>query len=790
MASYDYPIDVKDLVARAKKRGGNFVKYLGLEDELRDDLELTTIVWGLSTGWFPLTAARKWHGAVDIGLPDMPGDTFKGTKVVSIGDGDVVFTDEGVQSREGYDFGRVIIKYAAPDGTAFYAQYMHLDEVKVSNGQKLKKGDLVGTVGWHGSFPHLQFSVASLVKIGADKDLVPEADRNGIPGGDPAWNVLRVKTTLDAIDWPTSDLRGKDGFVYNPIEMVRFCKGEPYKHDIGRGSIHGVDVLFEGEPQLLEPGVPIEITVPSILRSSALKSIAALATLAQDPNGTPIAKGHKDAAVVKAIQQALKACEYDLGRFGPNGDGIDGDFGSTCETIVKKFQTTQLEELIQKAGPDGFLGRKTSDIKGDGKVDWLTLIGLDLIATAHVDAPAPIQPVVTEDPPPPAPVVESTPPPAGTYTFDGKNKKLSLNFGMRMYKSLLKWEYDGTKGVGYSSCSTNKSAPESHYGLVIPLAMSPEWPNLGLTADSEKEIDGKKYPVYKFFGVNWVGTNFTNCCCSQMAAFAYAVDGKNFAVKKADGTVTTYDVRKDNIKVDSATAKGGKTAKRGTLVLFEQTFVNGGLYYVNDKALYGSAYGGMLYAAEFLGIGEHISGWTTDQATIKKMRVGDLAHYEGHAWMVGDVRYAIWFEGNATTTPNAILDQSSFIDGASGKLVKMTGTSTKNVTGRALMTAADCDWVIGHEADFEKRITDFLAATKLVDPSTNTEKKVAKIEVAHWRVFSANGTLKTAHAKVYEWDADKKKYNEGTTSSTYGITRPFCDKVKKVCFGRLYGPAS
>ena len=35
MASYDYPLDVKDLLSRARKRGGNFVKYLGIEDELR-----------------------------------------------------------------------------------------------------------------------------------------------------------------------------------------------------------------------------------------------------------------------------------------------------------------------------------------------------------------------------------------------------------------------------------------------------------------------------------------------------------------------------------------------------------------------------------------------------------------------------------------------------------------------------------------------------------------------------------------------------------------------------------
>ena len=41
---------------------------------------------------------------------------------------------------------------------------------------------------------------------------------------------------------------------------------------------------------------------------------------------------------VRALQMALKALGFDLGAFGPDKDGIDGDYGSVTQTAVEDLQ--------------------------------------------------------------------------------------------------------------------------------------------------------------------------------------------------------------------------------------------------------------------------------------------------------------------------------------------------------------------------------------------------------------------------------------------------------------------
>src|SRR5262249_37175540 len=148
-------------------------------------------------------------------------DSFFGSDVLSIGDGEVVFLDDSVRAEEGYDLGRVIVRHQTPAGEDFFVQYYHLDLIEVLPFQTVSAGDRIGRGGWHGDFPHLSFGAASLTRIGGDDDLIPEYARGSLPKDDTAWNTLRVKVdALDAIEWPIEGLRGEAGYVFNPIEIV------------------------------------------------------------------------------------------------------------------------------------------------------------------------------------------------------------------------------------------------------------------------------------------------------------------------------------------------------------------------------------------------------------------------------------------------------------------------------------------------------------------------------------------------------------------------------------------
>jgi len=58
---------------------------------------------------------------------------------------------------------------------------------------------------------------------------------------------------------------------------------------------------------------------------------------------------------VKSIQQALVQLGYDLGKFGPNKDGVDGDFGRKTEEAVKMFQREN------SLDPTGSVGAGTAE---------------------------------------------------------------------------------------------------------------------------------------------------------------------------------------------------------------------------------------------------------------------------------------------------------------------------------------------------------------------------------------------------------------------------------------------
>ena len=74
----------------------------------------------------------------------------------------------------------------------------------------------------------------------------------------------------------------------------------------------------------------------------------------------PLLQKGSEGESVKAMQILLKAFGYDLGRYGPNKDGIDSEFGPATENAVEAFQEDNDLEVDGKCGP------KT----------WATLLGL------------------------------------------------------------------------------------------------------------------------------------------------------------------------------------------------------------------------------------------------------------------------------------------------------------------------------------------------------------------------------------------------------------------------------
>ena len=796
---YDYPLDVGALVDRVKKRGAEFLEHLGMKGDERPDVALTRIVWGAGKGWFPAMADRSPHYAVDIGLPELPSDSLRGTKVKSIGDGTVVFVESGVCTEHGFDGGRVIVKHPAK-GKEAYALYQNLDEVNPFDGQKIKQGDPIGTLGWHGDYPHLHFAVAAAEPLG-DKDLAPEIQPGAFPEGEAVWNVLRVGSLeLDPAEWPRVP-SGKYWLV-NGIEFVRWLRGEPYEHDIGQTP--AVELVVEPAPVVdgLSPFAMSELVVESVFQSKALRANAALEKLACDPDFEPVGKGWSEAEGVRGLQRAL-ATMYSMGKAGPKHDGIDGDWGNTTDRVLKTFQKEKLKSIDLSA-----LGRKTKDASEDGKLDWLTLMGLDAAAAALESAPrteSAGKPEPDAGPPPERPKGEVVPLPSGSYVFDPAAGP-SLKFGMLMYKQLLNWEWDGKSGVGYSTCV------EAHYDQILKDgSLNPEWPDLtrfGIKADgSYPSTDGKSYPLIRAFGCNWKGTHFTNCCNSQMAALLMATGGKAFGIKGPDGVVTTWDCRNlggDPVKLQTYDKKKSRwvPTTRKPLAIWEKLFVSSGSWKdENGTKLDDSDYGGMQDAMAYLGIGKKL--WGRSQGKTAKglvgMRVGDCASYSGHAWMVGDVRYGVFFKGAPDkNTWHAVVDQSGFIDAEKPKLYvvgKGDGKkkiSPSSVAGRRLMNAADCDWVIANEKEFERRIQAFLAATEL--ELDGVKRQVEIIEVSNWRVFSANGTKSTCHSKTYDGDeASGFTLAAKQNPANQGITRPWnyasCG-TKPISIGRYYGSST
>jgi murein DD-endopeptidase MepM/ murein hydrolase activator NlpD len=87
----------------------------------------------------------SWHQGIDVSAP-------RGTPVWATADGTVVRAE-----RDGA-FGRTVL---VDHGNGFSTRYAHLKRIKVRSGDRVRRGETLGTVGASGraSGPHLHYEV-------------------------------------------------------------------------------------------------------------------------------------------------------------------------------------------------------------------------------------------------------------------------------------------------------------------------------------------------------------------------------------------------------------------------------------------------------------------------------------------------------------------------------------------------------------------------------------------------------------------------------------------------------
>ncbi|MEX2593255.1 MAG: M23 family metallopeptidase [Anditalea sp.] len=108
--------------------------------------ELNRLASGYGMRLHPILKVRKMHSGIDF-------SAAKGTPIYATGD--------GVISRISTEFGGYGKSIIIDHGFGFSTRYAHLNDFKVKKGQKIKRGDQIGTVGNTGSStaPHVHYEV-------------------------------------------------------------------------------------------------------------------------------------------------------------------------------------------------------------------------------------------------------------------------------------------------------------------------------------------------------------------------------------------------------------------------------------------------------------------------------------------------------------------------------------------------------------------------------------------------------------------------------------------------------
>lgn len=141
---YVQSVSYDEVFELAKSKENMLASIPAIQPIHNKDLRRIASYFGVRTD--PYYKVKKFHYGVDFSAPT-------GTEIYATGDGIVV---EVVNSRRGYGNTLVI-----DHGFSYQTQYSHLSRFKVTKGQQVKRGQVIGHVGNTGKSvaPHLHYEV-------------------------------------------------------------------------------------------------------------------------------------------------------------------------------------------------------------------------------------------------------------------------------------------------------------------------------------------------------------------------------------------------------------------------------------------------------------------------------------------------------------------------------------------------------------------------------------------------------------------------------------------------------
>ncbi len=134
-----------EIFALAREKEAMLTSIPAIQPISQRDLSYISSYFGFRI--HPFYKTRMFHDGIDFSAP-------KGTKIYATGDGVVIEASQII--RDG--FGKKLI---IDHGFGYQTVYAHLNTFSVKQGQKVKRGDLIATVGSTGlsSGPHLHYEV-------------------------------------------------------------------------------------------------------------------------------------------------------------------------------------------------------------------------------------------------------------------------------------------------------------------------------------------------------------------------------------------------------------------------------------------------------------------------------------------------------------------------------------------------------------------------------------------------------------------------------------------------------